>query len=80
VDLLQPMLDAGLPSTGRKGQAHEAVVRLRVQDLREIRLQVGPDPLDTNPFHAAVWGVKGGARKRLMKVYEWVDKPNDVVT
>ena len=80
VDLLQPMLDAGLPPTGRKGQAHEAVVRLLVRDVREIGLQVGSDPLDTNPYHAAVWGVKEGARKRLMKVYEWVEKPDDVVT
>jgi hypothetical protein len=79
VDLLQPMIDAGLPPTGRKGEKHEAVVRLRVQDLRDVGLQVGPDPSDSNPFHAGVWGVKEGASKQLMKLYEWVDKPDDVV-
>lgn len=73
------MLDAGLSPIDRKGNRYEAIVRLRVQDLRSIGLQVGPDPLDTNPFHAEVWGIKEGARKRLAKLYEWVDKPDDVV-
>jgi hypothetical protein len=80
VDLLQPMLDAGLSPTDRKGDKYEAIVQLRVVDLRSIGLQVGPDPLPSNPFHAAVWGVKERARKRLIKVYEWLDKPDDVVT
>lgn len=57
VDLLQPMLDAGLSPIDRKGDRYEAIVRLRVRDLRSIGLQVGPDPIGTNPFHAAVWGV-----------------------
>lgn len=80
VDLLQPMLDAGLPHTGRKSEKHEAVVRLRVQDLRDVGLQVGSDPLDSNPFHAGVWGVREAASKQLMKLYEWVDKPGDVIS
>jgi hypothetical protein len=80
VDLLQPILDAGLSPTDRKGDKYEAIVRLRVWDLRSIGLQVGPDPLPTNPFHAAVWGIKESARKQLMRLYEWVDKPDDVVS
>jgi hypothetical protein len=80
VDLLQPMLDAGLSPTDRKGDKYEAIVQFRVRNLRSIGLQVGPDPLPSNPFHAAVWGVKEGRRKRLIKLYEWLDKPNDVVT
>jgi hypothetical protein len=80
VDLLQPILDAGLSPTDRKGDKYEAIVRLRVWDLRSIGLRVGPDPLPTNPFHAAVWGIKESARKRLMRLYEWVDKPDDVVS
>ena len=79
VDLLQPMLDAGLPPTGGKGAKHEAVVRLRVGELRRIGLRIGPDPRDTNPFHAAVWGVKKGTKTKILKLCEWVDKPDDVV-
>jgi hypothetical protein len=79
VDLLQPMLDAGLSPTDRMGDKYEAIVQLRVRDLRSIGLQVGSDPLLGNPFHAAVWGVKEGTRKRLIKLYEWLDKPDDVV-
>jgi hypothetical protein len=51
-----------------------------VRELRAIGLQVGSDPRDINPFHAAVWGVKETVRKRLVKLYEWVDKPGDVVS
>jgi hypothetical protein len=79
VDLLQPMLDAGLSSTSGKRDAQEAVVRFLVGDLRELGLRVGPDPRDHNPFHAAVWGVKKGARKRLVRLFEWVERPDDVV-
>jgi hypothetical protein len=79
VELLQPMLDAGLSPTDRKGDRYEAIVRLRVWDLRSIGLQVGPDPLLTNPFHAAVLGVKESARKRLVRLYQWFDKPDDIV-
>jgi hypothetical protein len=80
VDLLQPMVDAGLSPTDRKGDKYEAIVQLRVRDLRSIGLQVGPDPLPSNPFHAAVWGVKEATRNRVIKFYEWLEKPDDVVT
>jgi hypothetical protein len=79
VDLLQPMQDAGISPIDRKGDKYEGIVRLRVRDVRSIGLKVGPDPLDINPFHAEVWGVKESARKQLAKVYQWVDKPVDVV-
>ena len=79
VDLLQPLLDAGLSPADRKGQKYEAIVKFRVRDLRELGLHVGPDPLDTNPFHAGVWGCKSGTRTKLMKLYEWVDRPDDVI-
>ena len=80
VDLLQPMLDAGLPATGGKGAKHEAVVRLRVGELRRLGLQVGQDPRDANPFHAAVWGIKKGMKSKILNLCEWVDKPDDVIT
>jgi hypothetical protein len=80
VDLLQPMLDAGLSPIDRKGDKYEAVVRLQVRGIREVGLKVGPDPQPDNPFHAAVWGIREGARKKLLKRFEWVDKPDDVVT
>jgi hypothetical protein len=79
VDLLQPILDAGLSPIGIREDKYEASVRLRVADLRGLGLQVAPDPMPGNPFHAAVWGVKEGAGKRLVKLCEWVDKPEDVV-
>ncbi len=80
VDLLQPMLDAGISPTDRKGDKYEAIVKLRVADLRQLSLLVGPDPRPSNPFHAAVWGIKKDtAKKNLRKLSEWVDKPEDVV-
>ena len=75
------MVDAGLSPTDReKGDKYQAIVQLRVRDLRSIGLQVGPDPLPSNPFHAAVWGVKEATRNQVIKFYEWLEKPDDVVT
>jgi hypothetical protein len=74
------MLNAGLSPEDRKGEKYEAIVRLRVRDIRAIGLQVGPDPQPDNPFHAAIWGIKKDRTKRqLLERCEWLDKPDDVV-
>ena len=79
VDLLKPMLDDGLPPVGRKLADHEAVVRLKVGDLRDLGFKVGPDPGNKNdPYHVGVWGVKSRHREKIRDMAEWVDKPADV--
>jgi hypothetical protein len=79
VDILQPMLDDGITPADRKGEKYEAIVKLQVADLRGLGLQVGPDPMPDNPYHTGVWRVTGGVGKRLAKLCQWVDKPDDVV-
>ena len=82
VDLLQPMVDAGLSPTDRKGDKYEAIVQLRVRDLRSIGLQVGPDPLPSDRFSRSRLGSKGSNEKPSgqSNFYEWLEKPDDVVT
>jgi hypothetical protein len=79
VDLLQPILDAGLSPIDMREDKYEASVRLRVADLRSLGLRVGPEPIRANPYHASVWGVTKGAGRHLVKLCQWVDKPDDVV-
>lgn len=79
VDLLQPMLDDGLSPSGRKPADHEAVVRLKIGDLRNLGLKVGPDPgKNDDPYHAGVWGVERQHRKKIRELSAWVEKPPDV--
>jgi hypothetical protein len=78
-EILDLILSDGLSPTERKPQDHEAIVKLKVEDLRSLGLMVGHDPInDVNPYHASVWGVTKSLQKRLVQVCEWIDKPLDV--
>lgn len=78
-DILQPMLDDGLPNTGRKGANHEGVVKMRVGDLRGLGFKVGYDPGENNdPYHVGVWGLRKGDRGKIYEKFQWVEKPADV--
>ena len=80
VDLLEQMRMAGISPVDKKGAKFEAIVRLRVGSIRTMGLRVGTDPRHENPFHAAVWGIKKGrTKKQLLKLCEWLDKPDDVI-
>lgn len=79
-DILQPMLDDGLPRTGRKKINHEGVVAIRVGDLRGLGFKVGYDPGENgDPYHVGVWGLKKGDRAKIYAIFKWVDKPADVI-
>lgn len=78
-EILDLILQDGLSPTERKPQDHEAIVKLKVEDLRSLGLIVGHDPInDVNPYHASVWGVTRALQKRLLQMSEWMDKPVDV--
>jgi hypothetical protein len=78
-EILDWILNDGLSPIERKPQDHEAIVTFKVDDLRRLGLLVGHDPIDdVNPYHAAVWGVKRALQKRLLEIFEWLDKPPDV--
>ena len=78
-DILQPMLDDGLPGTGRKRANHVGVVKIKVGDLRALGFKVGYDPgEDNDQYHVGVWGLKKGDRPSIYEIFQWVDKPVDV--
>lgn len=79
VDLLEPMLNGGLPMSGHRTPLHEAVVKLRVGGLRSLGLKVGKDPVPgRNPYHTSVWGVTSKNKRAICELAEWIDKPSDV--
>lgn len=67
VDWEQSMLAAGLLRDAHLPGADHGIARLRVSRMREIRLQVGPDPLPHNPHHAEVWGIKKQSQRRQIR-------------
>ena len=81
VDLLQPMLDAGLSPTDRKRDKYEAIVRLECRTFGSLgfRLALIHCRLPTR-FTRGRLGSQGRGEEALMKLYYWVDKPDDVVT
>jgi hypothetical protein len=78
-EILELIVRDGHSPTERKPQDHEAVVKLKVEDLRNLGLWVGHDPIaDVNPYHASVWGITRALQKRLLQLCEWIEKPLDV--
>lgn len=59
----------------RFSENHAAAVKIRVRFLRDLGLRVGPDPLETNPYHGGVWGVKRRHRNKIVEGSEWIVKP-----
>jgi hypothetical protein len=78
-DLLDLILKDGLSPMARMRPGHEAVVRLKIGDLRSVGLKVGHDPKPDNPYHVGVWGVGSQHRKKLHAFAEWLEKPDDVI-
>jgi hypothetical protein len=73
------MSAAGVPEEQSRRPGHAGLVKIRAGDLRRLGLQIGTDPLDQNPYHAQVWGVRPSHRNKIKNLAIWVDKPDDVV-
>lgn len=77
VNLERSMKAAGLNSLDMLPNSDFGAVRLIAGDMRELGHRVGSDPLPDNPYHGAVWDIKGRkARKRIMERAEWLKKPD----
>ena len=79
LDLLPSMLAAGIDPKDKLGDEYEAAVVLRAGDLRDLELSIGMVPVDGNPHHVSVWGVKARHRKRILRLSRWLSRPVDVV-
>lgn len=79
VNMLSELKKHEVDPATRMPENHEGAVTLRAGDLRELGLEVGPDPgLRNDPYHAAVWGVKSSHRKKIKNLCKWLIKPQDV--
>jgi hypothetical protein len=79
VDILDRLNDDGVNPASRLKSNQEAAVIIRVGDLRQLGLKIGPDPTQNNDkYHASVWGVKGTHRKRIKALSDWLFRPVDV--
>lgn len=80
VDMLAQLERDGVDPSSRMSVFHEGAVTIKVGDLRKLGLLVAPDPQQIgDPYHASVWGVKSGHRKKVLKISRWHIKPPDVV-
>ena len=78
VDMHEAMIAKGVDPESRMPPDHEGAVLIQAAKLRELGLEVGPDPTEDNPFHASVWGVKRSDRKKIKACCEWLIKPSDI--
>ena len=74
------MAAAGVPEKKGMRSDHEALVKIRAGDLRDLGCQIGPDPIHPDsPYHAQVWGVRGNKSKKIKQKAIWVIRPADVL-
>lgn len=91
VDLERLMVEAGVSYMSRLINNDWGVVRLFVGELRELKCQVGRDPIEAdprqgieeNPQHGLVWGIqkklrKKNSKKKIMNGFDWVKKAKGV--
>ena len=80
VDAGALLVEAGIPENERMLPGHEALVKIRAGDLRDLGCQIGPDPkIPENLYHAEVWDVRDNRRKAVKRKAIWVIKPADVL-
>lgn len=82
VDLETQILEAGLnPVTYVTSPRWVGSVWFTAGALRAESLQVGYDPIDSNPHHGEVWGTKPRSKKRrLSELAQWyVEIPNVLI-
>lgn len=79
VDVGALLVEAGIPESDRMLPGHEALVKIRSGDLRDIDCWIGPDPrIPDNPYHGEVWrGAK--LRKKIKRKAIWIIRPEDVL-
>ena len=79
VDAGALLVEAGIPEIDRMLPGHEALVKIRAGDLRDLGCRIGPDPIiPGNPYHAEVWGVRANLRKEVKRKAIWIIRPADV--
>ena len=77
VVMLDRLRDANLHPSSRMPPDHVGAVLIEAGKLRQLGLQVGPDPMvNDDPFHASVWGVKSSHRKKIKKLSVWLIEPS----
>jgi len=79
VDAGALLVKAGIPESERMLPRHEALVKIRAGDLRDLGCRIGPDPkIPENLYHAEVWGVRPNLRKAVKRKAIWIIRPADV--
>lgn len=73
IDIEKLLQRDGIDPETRLNDPDWGIVRLIVEDLRELQGQVGSDPLDDNPYHGEVWHLNN-KRKKLLSLYAWHKK------
>jgi hypothetical protein len=73
------MKEDDIPNDEALKPGHGALVRLPVGELRRLGLQVGVDRNDDNPYHVQVWGIKKNHRTKILRLAEWVIRPDDAI-
>jgi hypothetical protein len=63
VDIEEWMTSDGLDPLHYVTNPDHGAVRISVGELRKLGFQVGWDP-DSHPYHAEVWGIGNGSKKR----------------
>lgn len=79
VDASALLIEAGISEGARLLPGHEALVKIRAGDLRDLGCRIGPDPkIPENPYHTEVWGVRANLRKEVKRNAIWIIRPADV--
>ena len=75
VTLERPLIEDGKSPLDLLPDDEWGMVRMNAGELRKVGGKVGSSPLEENPYHGEVWGLKG-KRSQIAdeNLYEWVEK------
>lgn len=81
VDILAKLQADDVDPRTRFRPGHVGAVLIQAGSLRQLGLQIGPDPMRSNDrYHAGVWGVKSSLRKRIKKCCcRWLVQPTNTL-
>ncbi len=79
VDAGALLVEAGIQERERMLPGHEALVKIRAGDLRDLGCRIGPDPIiPENLYHAEVRDVRANLRTAVKRKAIWIIRPADV--